>query len=192
MPRKIFVWEAHPKSGSLCSAIADAYEKGAASRGAEVRRMNLSEMQFSEAFQGYGASNELEPDLLTWQENLAWCDHVFIVHPYWWAAMPARAKALLDRALTPGFAFKYHRKGVKWDKLLTGRTADAIITSDTPPWLDTLLYRKPGRRVLRNQVLDFCGIKARRILQFGSVKLADPAKISSWITRSEALGRAAA
>ncbi|MEM8775873.1 MAG: NAD(P)H-dependent oxidoreductase [Pseudomonadota bacterium] len=192
MPRKIFVWEAHPKSGSLCSAIADAYEKGAASHGAEVRRMNLSEMQFSEAFQGYGASNELEPDLLTWQENLAWCDHFFLVHPYWWAAMPARAKALLDRALTPGFAFKYHRKGVKWDKLLTGRTADAIITSDTPPWLDTLLYRKPGRRVLRNQVLDFCGIKARRILQFGSVKLADPAKISSWITRSEALGRAAA
>jgi len=193
MTRKIFIWVAHPKPGSLSAALADAYERGAVARGADIRRMDLTGMSFDPAFEGYGADPcALEPDLLQWQENLAWAEHVLLLHPYWWGAMPARAKAVLDRALTSGFAFKYHARGMGWDKLLTGRSADIIITSDTPPWLDTLLYRKPGRRVLRNQVLGFCGIRTRRILQLGSVKLADPKRIKRWLGRAETLGRTAA
>ena len=84
----------------------------------------------------------------------------------------------------PGFAFKYHRKGVSWDRLLSGKTADVIVTSDTPPLLDTLLYLKAGRRVLKKQVLGFCGIKTKRIVQFGSVKLASPAKIQGWLRKA--------
>ncbi|RBI76978.1 flavodoxin family protein [Roseovarius sp. TE539] len=193
MTRKIFIWVAHPKPGSLSAALADAYEKGAAARGAEIRRMDLAGMSFDPAFEGYGADpRALEPDLLQWRENLAWAEHVLLLHPYWWGAMPARAKAVLDRALTSGFAFRYHDRGMGWDKLLTGRTADTFITSDTPPWLDVLLYRKPGRRVLRNQVLGFCGIRTRRQVQFGPVKLADPGKIAGWLGRAESLGRSAA
>jgi len=134
----------------------------------------------------------LESDLIAWQEALAWCDHVMIVHPYWWGAMPARAKAVLDRALSSGFAFKYHERGMGWDKLLKGRTADALITSDTPPLLDTILYRKPGRRVLRNQVLGFVGIRMRKIVQLGSVKLANPQRIGTWLERAHTMGRKAA
>jgi NAD(P)H dehydrogenase (quinone) len=81
---------------------------------------------------------------------------------------------------------------VAWDKLLKGRTADAIITSDTPPLLDTLLYRRPARRVIRNQVPGFCGIRAKRIIQFGSVKLASPEKIAGWLRRSQRMGVLAA
>lgn len=86
--------------------------------------------------------------------------------------MPTMAKAVIDRALTPGFGFHYHTRGVAWDKLLTGKTADTIITSDTPPLLDRFIYGRPTRRVIKNQVLGFCGIKSRKTLQFGSVKLA--------------------
>lgn len=193
MTRKIFIWVAHPKSSSLCSALADAYEAGAKSRGAQVRRMDLAQMTFDPRFSGYGPdAPALEPDLLSWQENIAWADHIMILHPYWWGAMPTLAKAVIDRALTPGFGFKYHDRGVKWDKLLVGRTADAIITSDTPPFLDTLLYRKPARRVLKNQILGFCGIKLRYLRQFGSVKLANPEKISAWINKAQNMGQTAA
>lgn len=203
--KKIFIWVAHPKANTLNSGIADAYAAGAARQGAEIRRMDLSDMVFDLNFEGYddpyaddtkGAvgsrGKALEPDLLQWQANMRWADHVMIVHPYWWGAMPTKAKAVLDRALTPGFAFKYHQRGVKWDKLLEGKTADAIITSDTPPLLDTLLYRSPGRRVIKNQVLDFCGIKSKNILQWGSVKLASDKKISRWIGKAEKLGALAA
>ena len=193
MSKRIFVWVAHPGEQSLCNAIADRYENAARESGAETRRMNLSDMQFDLGIDGYGdGSFPLEPDLAAWQQNVAWADHLLIVHPYWWGAMPTRAKAVLDRALTPHFAFKYHRRGVAWDKLLTGKTADAVITSDTPPLLDTLLYGRPGRRVLKNQVLGFCGIKTKRLVQFGSVKLASAGKIERWLNSAAAMGARAA
>jgi putative NADPH-quinone reductase len=197
MTKRIFIWVAHPKPNSLNAALAARYAEGARAKGAEVREMALAEMQFSEAFQGYDPNRDqtapgLAPDLKTWQDNMTWADHVLIVHPYWWGAMPARAKAVLDMALLPGFAFKYHARGVKWDKLLVGRTGDAIITSDTPPWLDTLLYLRPARRVIRNQVMKFCGIAPRAIVQMGSVKLANEGKVDTWLARAQRMGAAAA
>jgi putative NADPH-quinone reductase len=193
MAKRVFIWVAHPKAGSLCAAMADAYADGVAGQGAEVRRMDLADMAFDMNFEGYGPdAPALEPDLEAWQENVRWADHLLIIHPYWWGAMPTKAKAVLDRALTPGFAFKYHRKGVSWDRLLSGKTADVIVTSDTPPLLDTLLYLKAGRRVLKKQVLGFCGVKTKRVVQFGSVKLASPAKIQSWLRKAGRFGAKAA
>ncbi len=194
MASRIFIWVGHPGTESLCAAIADAYQAGAERNGSQVRRMDLSEMSFEmDTFSGYGETMPpLERDLKAWQDNVAWAEHLLFVHPYWWGAMPTKAKAVLDRALEPGFGFKYHARGVKWDKLLTGRSADAIITSDTPPLIDTLIYRKPARRVMKNQVLEFCGIKARSIVQFGSVKTASDEKISGWIGRAERMGISAA
>lgn len=194
MTNRVFIWVGHPKSGSLCEGIADAYQAGAQRNGSEVRRMNLSEMSFeTDSFSGYGETTPpLEPDLKHWQDNIAWADHLLFVHPYWWGGMPTKAKAVLDRALEPGFGFKYHARGVRWDKLLTGKSADAIITSDTPPLIDTLIYRKPARRVMRNQVLGFCGIKTRNVVQFGSVKTASEHKINGWIAQAERMGSKAA
>ena len=192
--KKVFIWVANPKAGSLSSALAQAYAKGAEAKGAEVRIMELSDMDFVAEFEGYTGrkGKTLAPDLVAWQEALVWADHVMVVHPYWWGSMPTKAKAVLDMALVPGFAYKYHDKGMFWDKLLDGRTGDGIITSDTPPWLDTLLYRRPGRRVLRNQILNFVGIKPRKIVQLGSVKHAKPAKIAGWLTKAETMGARAA
>lgn len=187
--KKVFVWVAHPRDTSLCAALAERYIAGARSAGAQVRRMDLSAMQFAADAR---EDAPLEADLQEWQRNVEWCDHLLVVHPYWWAAMPARAKAVLDRALTSGFGYKYRARGVKWDKLLAGRSADGIITSDTPPWLDTLLYFKPGRRVLKNGVLGFCGFAIGKVVQFGSVKLADEDRIANWLGRAEQMGRRAA
>lgn len=194
MTKRIFIWVAHPKAETLCGGMADAYQSGAQAEGCEVRRMNLSDMAFDLNTDGYGAdAAPLEPDLIAWQEAVAWADHLMIVHPCWWGVMPTKAKAVIDRALAPGFAFKYHRRGLAWDKLLAGKTADVIITSDTPPLLDTLLYWRAGRRLLVNQILGFCGVRTRRAVQFGSVKTATAGKIRNWIDRSRALGvRAAA
>ncbi len=193
MTKRIFIWVGHPKAGSLCEGIADAYQAGVEDGGAQVRRMNLSDMSFGMDFSGYGENAApLEPDLLAWQDAIVWADHILILHPYWWGTMPTKAKAVLDRALTPGFGFKYHKKGMGWEKLLKGKSADAIITSDTPPLIDTLIYNKPARRVMKNQILGFCGIETKNIIQFGSVKLASRRKIKNWIKRAQQLGARAA
>lgn len=192
MSKRIFIWVAHPKPNSLNAALAARYAKGAEENGADVRIMALADMDVDQDFDGYDKRRELTPDLAEWQENIRWADHVMIVHPYWWGAMPSKAKAVLDAGLLSGFAYKYKAKGVAWDKLLTGRTGDAIITSDTPSWIDTLIYRSPGRRVMRNQVMKFTGIKPRQVVQMGSVKLADTTKIDRWLAQAESMGAKAA
>ena len=193
MNRRIFIWVGHPKSNTLCKEIGDAYQVGAERNGAQVRRMDLGDMSFDLGIDGYGdGATPLDRDLLAWQDNITWADHLLFIHPYWWGAMPTRAKAVLDRALTPGFGYKYRQKGMGWDKLLAGKTADGVITSDTPPLIDTIIYRHPARRVMKNQVLGFCGVKARKIIQFGSVKMADQKKINRWIGKAETMGARAA
>ncbi|MBV1886420.1 MAG: NAD(P)H-dependent oxidoreductase [Parvibaculaceae bacterium] len=189
MTKKIFIWVGHPKSGAFCEALADKYQNAAEASGAQVRRMNLSAMSFDLNSEGYDKPQApLEPDLKAWQEAVSWADHLLFVHPYWWGAMPTKAKAVFDRALTPGFGFKYHAKGMRWDKLFKGKTADVIVTSDTPPLLDTFLYRKPARNVMKNQVLGFCGIKTKNNIQLGSVKTASKHKMAKWMKRIEKLG----
>ncbi len=169
------------------------YGEAAEAAGAQIRQMNTSDMTFDiPSFEGYGATLELEPDLRTWQENVLWADHLLFVHPYWWGAMPGAAKGVLDRALVSGFGFKYKSDGGGIEKLLTGKTADGIITSDTPPWFDTLIHHKPARRVLGKQVLGFCGVKVGKMVQFGPVRSAKPEKISSWLTKAAEMGTKAA
>tara|TARA_R110001592_G_scaffold16388_3_gene69715 strand:+ start:8200 stop:8817 length:618 start_codon:yes stop_codon:yes gene_type:complete len=190
---KVFVWVAHPKPDSLCGGIADAYQTSAEAVGALVRRMDLHAMHFDTAFQGYDANHgALEPDLARWQDNIRWADHILIVHPCWWGTMPAQAKAVFDRALLPGFGFKFTGDGSKWDRLLAGKTADVIMTSDTPPILDTLLYVGSGRRLVKKQILEFCGITPKTIKQFGSVKASSPEKRQGWLNKAGDLGARAA
>lgn len=191
MSLRIFVWVAHPKANSLSAGLAAAYAKGAREAGATVRVQNLADMVF-DADTMTDKHAALEPDLEAWRKNVSWADHIVVVHPYWWAAMPARAKAVLDRALTSGFGYRYHARGLGWDKLLTGRTGDAIITSDTPPLIDRLIYGRPGRRVIRNQVFAFCGIKPRKIVQMGPIRTVDAARIAQYLARAEAMGASAA
>ncbi len=189
MSKKVFIWLAHPQAGTFCGALADAYQHGAQDSGADVRRMDLSQMQFDGRFTGYKDAPELEPDLLAWQDNIAWADHLLIVHPNWWGAMPARAKDALDRGLTSGFAYKYQTgPGIKWDKLLEGRTADIIITADTPTWVDNLFYGKSVRRTLKDRVLGFCGVKTRKAEMFGSIKLSDEARRAKWLAQAKRMG----
>lgn len=189
MTTRIFLFVGHPRETSLSHGLADAYARGAETQGSDIRRMNARDMRFDmDDFGGYSRKHTLEPDLVAWQEAIIWANHVAFFYPYWWAGMPGKMKSVLDRALLPGFAFKYHDKGLMWDKLLDGRTGDAIITSDTPPIYDALRFRKPGRRVIRNQVYGFVGIKPAKILQIGPVKTASEDKIKFWLETAYKMG----
>lgn len=188
MTERVFIWVAHPGAGTFNAALADAYEQGARESGAAVRRMDLSEMEISTGFHGYPDASKLEPSLRDWQANVAWADRIFIVHPLWWNAMPSLAKSVLDQALSSGFAYKYHARGLAWDKLLEGKVGDAIITADTPTWIDSWLNNKPSRRALAKGVYAFCGIRPRKIALFGSVKMSDFAQREKWLARARRFG----
>lgn len=189
MAKKVFIWVAHPRRGSFNHALAEAYAKGAHMADAEVRVQAVSEMEFETRSEGYkGTVLPLEPDLKAWQENLLWADHVVFVTPYWWGNIPGQAKAVLDRALLPGFAFKYHEKGMGWDKLLAGRTGDILITSDTPPAWDRWVYGQPGRNALTRQVFKFVGIKPLHVRQIGRIQGSSDKQRARWLNMAQELG----
>lgn len=100
-------------------------------------------------------------------------------------------KGVVDRAFLPGFAMAYHDKDPFWDRLLKGRSADVIMTSDAPVSYDAVVYGRAAKKQVERTIFHFAGVKPVRTLQFGPVKSAKPATIEAWLKRAEARGRAA-
>jgi putative NADPH-quinone reductase len=187
--KKILVIDAHPFEKSLCRGLADAYEEGAKSAGAEVRRLNLRELNFDlNLRRGYHATQELEPDLVQSQESIRWCEHLVLVYPMWWGMMPALLKGYLDRCWLPGFAFQYHRNDPMWDRLLEGRSARMVVTSDAPYFFNLLIYFNAPYRVVRKMILRFCGFKPVRVTAIGRVKSLRESERASWLEKLRRLG----
>lgn len=183
----------HSNPTSLNAAIADAYERGAASAGHAVRRLDLYRLDFDPCLHRSegGGRQPLEPDLLAAQESIEWAHHVVLVFPMWWYGLPARLKGFVDRAFTPGWAFKYRPNKRFWDRLLKGRSAHAIYTMDTPPILATLVVGDPVWRSLKWGILGFVGFRPVRRTVFGPVKFASSERRARWLARAERLGRLA-
>lgn len=157
---KIYLILGHPDIASFNGRIADRYEIAALRAGHEVRRQNLGQLKYDPILRhGYREVQELEPDLIQAQENITWCDKLVIVYPMWWGTMPALVKGFFDRTFLPGFAFHYHDNDPWWDKLLKGRAAHVITTSDAPaPWI-WLEYHSSDKHTIDNAILKFCGFK---------------------------------
>jgi NAD(P)H dehydrogenase (quinone) len=109
----------------------------------------------------------------------------------WWGGMPAGLKGFFDRTFLPGFAFRY-QNNLKWDKLLTGRSADVILTMDAPLWYYRWLSGRPASRQIKGAILEFCGIKPVRIQAFGSMNKADDKQRKLWLDQVSKLAAAAA
>ncbi|MUT65770.1 NAD(P)H-dependent oxidoreductase [Paenibacillus sp. NEAU-GSW1] len=179
----------HPDAESYCSALARAYAEGASSLSANVRLLELGKLDFNPNLEyGYRKRTELEPDLLQAQEWIRWADHLVIVYPTWWGTMPAMLKGFMDRVLLPGFAFKYRENSALWDKLLTGKTAHLIVTSDTPSWFNRLVYRQAGHSIMKRNILGFCGVKTKRVTEVGPVRGSSDRSRDKWLEKTKELG----
>lgn len=178
-----------PKNVSLCTALGEAYVQGARDKGHVVRQLKLGEMSFDPILRGgYEQSQTLEPDLLEAQRQIHWAEHLVFVYPVWWGGIPALLKGFFDRTFLPGFAFKYRNRSQLWDKLLSGRTADLLVTMDTPPWYFRWIYGAPAHRQMIRTILGFSGIKTRRLSEFAPVRPSSEAQRQNWLRRAESLG----
>lgn len=186
MPKQITVILGHPDATSFCGAIADHYVASARAAGHEVRLFRLGEIAFDPVLRhGYTQRQTLEPGLEAVRDAIDWAQHLVFVYPIWWGAMPAILKGMFDRLFLPGFAFKYREGSSWWDRLLSGRSAHAITTMDTPPWYFRLVYTMPGHHQMRKTILEFCGIEPVRITSFGPVRHASAAKRAQWLLTVE-------
>lgn len=186
----ILVIIGHPRAGSLCHALAEQYMRGAAEAGAELRRLDVRELEFSRDVEhSVMRLQRTEPDIDNARRLLDWAEHVVFVYPTWWGTMPSLLKGFLDRVLLPGFAFRYAENAFGYEGLLKGRSAHLITTMDTPPLVYRLVYRSPGYHAMRRATLRFCGISPVRITPIGSVLSSDDAQRSLWLDRARREGR---
>ncbi|MFF2481459.1 NAD(P)H-dependent oxidoreductase [Paenibacillus sp. NPDC058071] len=187
--KKIVVIDGHPDLQSYCASLSEAYAAGAVTAGSEVRIIRLRDLQFNPILQyGYRKRTELESDLLNAQELIRWADHLVFVYPIWWGAMPALLKGFIDRVFLPGFGFKYRENSIIWDKLLKGKTARLIVTSDTPSFYNRIVYGRAGYNIMKKNILQFCGISPVRITEIGPVKSSVPEQRDKWLARVKKLG----
>ena len=185
---RVLVLDGHPDAASLNTALATAAAEAARARGAEVRLMHLSAMNFDPNLaHGYKQRMDHEPDLQTFLDAIRWCDTFILIHPLWWGAAPAKLKGLIDRAFLPGIAFAYEGDGHFPKKLFEGRTARVLITADTPPWYLWWGYRNAWLHVLRRQILDFVGLKVTHMKVVGTIRDATPAGIEGFFATARKL-----
>lgn len=188
--RKILIVNGHPDKESYNYALSSAYKTGAESSGAEVKVINIADLEFNPNLQyGYRKRTELEPDLIKSQEELKWADHIVWVYPVWWGSVPAIMKGFLDRVLLPGFAFKKRDGSVWWDKYFTGKTSRLICTLDQPPWFYTLINRNPSHNAMKKLTMNFIGVKSVKITTVGPLRLSKEGFRKKWIAKIEKLGR---
>jgi len=186
----------HPDAVGICHDLADAYENAARAAGHSVDRMNLGEIRFDPILhRGYRAMQELEPDLVRFQQLVTSADHFVIIHPIWWVGMPALLKGLFDRAWLPGSAFRYiktkaGKRTIFWHRLFKGKSARIIVTSGTQPILVRFL---PGNvnAQLKWGILWFAGFKTRTSW-FGPSEDVPGHQKTKWLRIVEKLGSRAA
>ena len=181
---RVLILDGHPDEGRLLSHLLDGYARSLAP-GATVERIAVRDLAFDPDLRhGYATGQAWEPDLARVAAALTACDHLVAGFPLWWGGEPARLKGLLDRVILPGFAYRHRRKGQFWDRLLAGRSADLVVTMDTPPWYLRLAYGDPVIRRWRGQVLGFCGFDPVRVFRCGPTRRGQAAKrIAGWQAR---------
>ena len=188
---KVLVINGHPGTQSLSRQIAESYAQAAEKAGHSVRTAHLSEMTFDmdHGEGGYRHSKPLEPELERFLEHLAWAQHIVLSTPMWWGGLPGKLKGLLDRTLLPGRAFDPRTviRGAP-KPLLTGRTARAFLTSDTPSWAMAALYGNALFKQLRRQIFGFVGIKPTRITHFNLASHPEEPQVRRWLQRAAELG----
>lgn len=178
----VLILDAHPHPDSLCAALARAALEGASAH-APARLLALRDLSFDPILHGGHDAQPLEPDLVAAQQAITAVRHLVLVYPSWWGTWPALLKGFVDRAFTPGFAFRYHPGGAGWDKLLTGRSARVVVTMDWPVWAFHLLQGAPGNRAMARSTLGFCGVAPVRFTELGPVVRSTPEQRQAWLAR---------
>ncbi len=190
MKKKILIIDGHPDENSFCAAIAGAYAKGVQGDEVELQILALRNLKFDLNLRhGYRKIQELEPDLVEAQKKIKWCEHLVVIYPIWWGSMPALMKGFFDRCLLPGFGFKYHKEDPFWDRLLAGRSARVIVTSDAPALYNLIMYFNAPVIIMKKMILGFCGFKPVRTTVIGGVKNLSEKKRVKILKQISSLGR---
>jgi putative NADPH-quinone reductase len=187
---KVLVINGHPDPSRdrLCAALARSYAEGAAEGGLHVRRLAVGELDFPVLRTAADFAAPARNDhIRAAQDDVAWADHVVIVHPLWLGSEPALLKALLEQVLRYGFALD--RQHLRLRGLLRGRSIRLIVTMGMPAIAYRLVFGGPGLKALMPMAFFISGFWPIRTTLMGGVGEASAARREAWLRRVRRLGR---
>lgn len=186
----IVIINGHPDKESFNNVLAETYYKGAISSVNSIEFINIRELDFNPNLQfGYRKRTELEPDLQFAIEKIKAADHLVWIFPIWWAGMPAILKGFIDRTFLPGIMFDIEEGKLLPKKLLKGKTARLIITSDSPRWYYALYLKNSVINQLKKGVLAFCGVKPTKLTYIAPIKNSTQDFRKEWLNKVFNLGK---
>lgn len=160
----ILIVTGHPKKESHTALIADTYKKESETLGHEVKMLNVYSDEFKLPYMTFEKDSLGEDDqkkIKKMQDMVTWAGEIVIVHPIWWAGMPAALKNWADAMVAPHFAFQYNAQG-KPEPLLKGKIAKVFATagSHAPYYrLPLISFFTPISIMWRYAILGFAGIE---------------------------------
>lgn len=187
--KQVLIINGHPDKESFNYALSEAYIKGANKTNSIMSQINIAELEFNPNLQfGYRKRMELESDLVLAIEKIKNADHIVWVFPMWWYGYPALMKGFIERTFLPGITYQPIEGKALPEKLLKGKSARLIITSDTPKWYDFLIMKSPTINQLKNGTLKFCGISPVKITYIASMKNSTSELREKWLNKVTLLG----
>jgi putative NADPH-quinone reductase len=190
---RITIIQGHPgqKSRHFCHAIADAYAKGAAEGGHDLRIVPVADLDFALLrSKGDWEGAVPPPAIAKAQQDLAWAQHLVIIYPLWLGGMPALLKGFLEQALRPAF-MTGSREGASWKSTLKGRSSRIVITMGMPAFVYRWYFGAHSLRSLKRSILSLVGIGPNRHTLIGMIEGMNDGKRAAWIDAMRSLGKRA-
>ena len=107
-----------------------------------------------------------DPEMAKYRDLITWADHLIFIFPIWWSGMPAILKGFIDRVFVADFAYSYKKIGLQGH--LQGKSGWIIASHNTPAF--ALPFMQDYGKVLKNQVLKFCGISPVKLTELNGVE----------------------
>lgn len=180
---KVLIIYAHPDPESFNHAILEQIKCGLKNGNHEVQIIDLYAENFNPVLRydrnSNGNSLATDNETENYRILISQADHLIFVYPVWWYNVPAILKGFFDRVLVSGFAYTNEGKIPKG--LLVNKSAWAVYTIDSPSWFVKLFRRSIEWKVIKDSVLQFCGIKNVRRLMFANVKNSTSDQRKRWL-----------
>lgn len=187
--KRILIINGHPDKESYNYALSKAYREGAIQNATTIEQIDISDLDFEISLKyGYRKRIPLEADLESAIEKIKRADHLVWLFPMWWYGYPALMKGFIERTFLPGITYKYVEGKTVPEKLLKGKSARIIVTSDTPKWYDSLFMKSPAINQFKKGTLNFCGIHPVKVTYITPISKSDAAFRKKWLQKVTILG----
>jgi len=190
MAKNIAIILGHPDKAAerFCRALALAYKEGAADAGHRVQLIDLAEKSFPWLTSKVDYETALPPPAIgEAQTIIRSADHLVFVFPLWLGDMPALLKAFLEQTFRPGFAYAGETNRGMPEQFLKGKSARIVITMGMPSFVYRFYFGAHGLKVLKRNILAFCGVKPIRDTIIGMVE-APTTRHERWLQKMRQFG----